>query len=60
MWGKMFRAFDKSTGKVLWEMELPAGSTGAPMTYIYRGKQYVVVGIGGREHPAEWVAFSLP
>jgi glucose dehydrogenase len=60
MWGKMFRAFDKSTGTVLWETELPAGTTGSPMTYVYRGKQYVVVGVGGREHPAEWVAFSLP
>jgi glucose dehydrogenase len=60
MFGKMFRAFDKSSGKVLWEVELPAGTTGAPMTYIHRGKQYVVVGVGGREHPAEWVAFSLP
>jgi len=23
--GKMFRAFDKKTGKIAWEMELPAG-----------------------------------
>lgn len=60
MWGKMFRAYDKMTGKVLWEMELPAGTTGAPMTYAYRGKQYIVVGIGGRDHPAEWIALALP
>jgi quinoprotein glucose dehydrogenase len=60
MWGKMFRAYDKTTGKVLWETELPAGTTGAPMTYSYRGKQYVVVGVGGREYPAEWIAFGLP
>lgn len=60
MWGKMFRAYDKRTGKVLWTTELPAGTTGAPMTYTHRGKQYVVVAVGGREHPAEWVAFGLP
>lgn len=60
MWGKKFRAYDKSTGKVLWEMELPAGTTGAPMTYVHQGKQYIVVAVGGREHPAEWVAFGLP
>ena len=57
---RRFRAYDKATGTVLWETELPAGTTGAPMTYIYDGKQYVVVAIGSREHPAEFVAFSLP
>jgi glucose dehydrogenase len=45
---------------VLWEYELPAGTTGAPMTYMHKGKQYVVVGVGGRELPTEWVAFTLP
>ena len=41
-----FRAFDKATGAVLWETELPAGTTGAPMTYMFEGKQYIVVAIG--------------
>ena len=58
--GRMFRAYDKSTGEVLWETELPAGTTGAPMTYTTNGKQYVVVAIGDREHKAELIAFSLP
>ena len=40
--------------------ELPAGTTGAPMSYMFQGKQYVVVAIGSREHPAEYVAWSLP
>jgi glucose dehydrogenase len=60
MWGKKFRAYDKSTGKVIWETELPAGTTGGPMTYLARGKQYIVVPIGGRDEPAEWVALGLP
>ena len=60
MWGKMFRAYDKATGKVLWETELPAGTTGAPMTYLYEGKQYIVVTIGGKDHLAEWIALGLP
>jgi hypothetical protein len=30
------------------------------MTYMHQGKQYVVMAIGGREHPAEFVALSLP
>jgi len=30
------------------------------MTYMHNGKQYVVLAIGGRDHPAEFVAYSLP
>ena len=55
-----FRAYDKRTGDVVWEMELPAGATGVPMTYLHEGRQYVVVPIGGREVPGQWVALSLP
>ena len=40
--------------------ELPAGATGALMTYMHRGKQFIVVPIGSTNHPAEFVAFSLP
>jgi quinoprotein glucose dehydrogenase len=48
------------TGDVVWEVELPAGVTGAPITYMFEGKQYIVVAISGRKHPGEFVAFSLP
>jgi glucose dehydrogenase len=58
--GKMFRAFDKKTGKIAWEMELPAGISNAPMTYMVGGKQYIVVAVSGRQHPGELVALSLP
>lgn len=58
--GKKFRAYDKASGAVLWETEFPAGTTGAPMTYMHNGKQYVVVAIGSGEHPAEFVALALP
>jgi quinoprotein glucose dehydrogenase len=57
--GNKFRAFDKETGAVLWETAFPAGTTGAPMTYMFEGKQYVLVAIGGAEHRAEFVALSL-
>jgi quinoprotein glucose dehydrogenase len=59
-WGRKFRAYDKATGKVLWEIELPAGTTGGPMTYMAKGRQFIVVPIGGKEHPAELVALALP
>jgi quinoprotein glucose dehydrogenase len=55
-----FRAYDKRTGAVVAEHRLPAGTTGAPMTYMHRGKQYIVVAVGGREADPEWVALSLP
>ena len=58
--GKIFRAFDKATGQTLWEMELPGGVSGAPMTYMVNGKQYIVVAIGWKEMPAEWIALALP
>ena len=59
-WGRKFRAYDKATGAVLWETELPAGTTGGPMTYMDEGTQYVVVSVGGRDHEPEWVALALP
>lgn len=60
MWGTAFRAYDKSSGYVVWETELPAGTTGGPMTYLFEGRQYIVVPIGGRDAPPEWVALGLP
>jgi quinoprotein glucose dehydrogenase len=59
-WGNHFRAYDKTTGKVLWETELPAGTTGGPMTYLHQGKQYIVVPIGATDSPPEWIALALP
>ena len=59
--GRKFRAYDKATGATLWETELPAGTTGAPMTYMSGGKQYIVVAVGSKErHSAEHIALSLP
>jgi quinoprotein glucose dehydrogenase len=58
--GNMFRAYDKKTGEVLWENDLGTGTTGAPMTYLHNGKQYVVVAVGGAKHSPELVALTLP
>jgi quinoprotein glucose dehydrogenase len=41
------RAFDTGTGEVLWETMLPAGGQATPMTYEWKGKQYVVIAAGG-------------
>lgn len=42
-----FRAFDKKTGQVVWEMKLPAAGYATPSTYVVNGKQYIVIACGG-------------
>ncbi len=55
--GTKFKAYDKATGAALWEIDLPDQTTGAPMTYLVGGKQYVVVAVGSA--PPQLVALSL-
>ena len=57
--GPMFRAYDKQTGEIVAEIELPAAQTGRPMTYMHDGKQYIVMTVGARDHPAEFIALTL-
>ena len=58
--GPMFRAYNKSNGNIEWEVELEAGTTGAPISYMFEDEQYIVVAIGDRLHTPELVAFKLP
>jgi quinoprotein glucose dehydrogenase len=44
---KKFHAFDKTTGKLLWETTLPYAGNATPITYQLKGKQYVVIAAGG-------------
>jgi quinoprotein glucose dehydrogenase len=59
-----FRAFDKKSGKILWETKLPAGGYATPCTYMVNGKQYVVVAAGGGKMGTPsgdaYIAFALP
>jgi len=41
-----FRAFDQTSGKVLWEVNLGSSVTGFPMTFSVAGRQYVAVSTG--------------
>lgn len=50
-----FRAFDRTSGKVLWKTSLPAAGYATPCTYEAGGKQYVVIAAGDA-----YVAFALP
>jgi quinoprotein glucose dehydrogenase len=58
--GPHFRAYDKESGDILWEIELEAGTTNAPISYMHEGEQYLLVAIGDREHSPELLAFKLP
>jgi quinoprotein glucose dehydrogenase len=62
---KKFRAFDKATGKLLWETTLPLSADATPATYQINGRQYVVIAAGGDRDPSTpkggvYVAFALP
>ncbi len=60
---KMFRAFDKNTGKILWQTKLPASGHATPSVYEIDGKQYIVIACGGGkggESGDSYVAFALP
>jgi len=59
------RAFDSESGKEVWNYELPAGGQATPMTYSFKGKQYVVIAAGGHgklgtKQGDAVIAFSLP
>ncbi len=60
-----FRAFDKTTGELLWEFKLPFGGYATPATYEVDGIQYIVIAAGGGGRVGTtsgdaYVAFSLP
>jgi len=61
---RKFHAFDKATGKLLWETTLPAGGNATPATYEVKGRQFIVIGAGGGKsgEPSggKYVSFALP
>ena len=54
------RALDKQTGRLLARVRIQAHPTGAPMTYMAGGKQYVVIPTGGAGKPQRLLAYALP
>ena len=53
-------AYDKASGKLLAQVDLPANASGAPMTYMAGGKQYVAFPVGGANVTEELIALALP
>ena len=61
---RKFHAYDKLTGKLLWETTLPAAGNATPSIYSINGREYVVIVCGGGKNGApsgsSVVAFALP
>jgi len=62
---RQIRAFDVNNGETLWEYTLPNDASATPMTYEYKGRQYVVINAGGhfmfqRGYGDYLYAFALP
>lgn len=62
---RQIRAFDVDSGATLWRYTLPNDATATPMTYVYKGRQYVVINAGGhymfqRGFGDYLYAFALP
>jgi quinoprotein glucose dehydrogenase len=58
--GAMLRAYDKDTGKEVGAVYMPAPQSGSPMTYMVKGKQYIVVAVSGGPYSGEYIAYTLP
>ncbi len=59
----LLRAYDRETGEdIPSEVNMPGRQTGSPMTYMYNGKQYIVVAVTttGANGGGELVAYALP
>jgi quinoprotein glucose dehydrogenase len=59
------RAFEKASGRLLWEHPLPAGGYATPSIYMIDGRQYIAIAAGGSGKNAtksgdSIIAFALP
>lgn len=58
-----FRVYNRHTGELLWQTQLPAAGFATPATYMVNGKQYIVIACGGTKLGTpkgnQYVAFAL-
>lgn len=47
VYDRKFHAYDKRTGRLLWQVDLPAAGLSTPATYAVKGRQFIVIGAGG-------------
>ena len=55
-----FRSYDKMTGDIVSEMQIPANTTNVPITYMANAKQYIVIAVAAPGKPAELLGLALP
>jgi quinoprotein glucose dehydrogenase len=53
------RAFDARSGQELWQGRLPVPGVANPMTYQWKGEQYVAIGAGGHSEAGATVGDSV-
>ena len=58
--GAMLRAYNKTSGKEVGAVYMPAPQSGSPMSYMWKGQQYIVLAISGGTYSGEFVTFRLP
>jgi len=58
--GAMLRAYDKTNGKEVGAVYMPAPQSGSPMSYMVDGKQYIIVAVSGGSYSGEYIAYALP
>jgi quinoprotein glucose dehydrogenase len=58
--GAMLRAYDKTTGKEVGAIFMPAPQSGSPMTYSVNGRQFIVVAVSGGPYSGEYISYALP
>ena len=58
----LLHAYDKKTGANIAEIPMPGSQSAVPMTYMYQGRQFVLmaVGPGGQQTSGQIVAFAIP
>jgi glucose dehydrogenase len=58
--GAMLRAYEKTSGKEVGAIYLPAPQSGSPMSYQVDGRQFIIVAVSGGNYSGEYIAFALP
>jgi quinoprotein glucose dehydrogenase len=60
-----FHAYDKASGRLLWECQMEAGGYATPATFAVNGRQFVLIAAGGGGKPETkpgrtYYCFALP
>jgi quinoprotein glucose dehydrogenase len=53
------RAFDAKSGEELWQGRLPVPGVANPMTYLWKGEQYVAIAAGGHSEAGATIGDAM-